>query len=118
MEIEGVKIDFLGHSGIRVGCLEGKKIIIDPYNLSQNASMDKADMILITHGHYDHCSIKDMEKVVKEKTIIVCPADVQSKIMRLENVEMQIIEAGDELEFGKIKIEAFPAYNIGKSLSK
>jgi L-ascorbate metabolism protein UlaG (beta-lactamase superfamily) len=42
------------------------------------------------------------------------PADAQSKITRVEDVEMQIIENGDELEFGSVKVSAVPAYNIDK----
>ena len=114
MEINHVKIDFLGHSGFRIECLEGKRIVIDPYNLSQKASEDKADVILITHGHYDHCSIKDMEKIIKDGTVMIVPADAQSKIMKVENVNMQVIEVGDQLKIWKVKIEALPAYNVGK----
>ena len=60
MEVENVKIDFLGHSGILVS--NGKRIAIDPYNISE--SVPKADVVLITHSHYDHCSIKDIEKII------------------------------------------------------
>ncbi|MEK6854862.1 MAG: MBL fold metallo-hydrolase [Nanoarchaeota archaeon] len=112
MEIKDIKLDFLGHSGFLINESSGKKIAIDPYNISEN--IQKVDFILITHSHYDHCSIKDIEKISKEGTIIVIPPDAQSKITKIENVEMQIIEVGDELTFGNIKIEALPSYNVGK----
>jgi L-ascorbate metabolism protein UlaG (beta-lactamase superfamily) len=116
MEVKGVNIEFLGHDGFLItdGNEHGKKkrVAIDPYNVSQ--SLEKVDFILITHSHYDHCSIKDIEKLVKPGSVIVIPADAQSKITRIEGVQMQIIEIGDELSFGNIKIEAVPAYNIGK----
>ena len=111
MEIEGIKINFLGHSGFLIE--NGKKIAIDPYNLSEKVT-EKADIILITHSHYDHCSIKDIQKLSREGTIIIVPADAQSKITKVEKVEMQVAEIGDELSFGNIKIEVFPAYNIEK----
>ncbi len=110
MEVKGVKIDFLGHSGFLIS--NGKKIAIDPYNVSDNAS--KVDLILVTHSHYDHCSIKDLVKVTKEGTLIVVPADAQSKITKVENVEMQVVEPGEEFSFGNIKIESLPAYNVDK----
>lgn len=112
MNTGGVQIDFLGHSGFLIKNENGKKIAIDPYNVSDN--IEKVDYIFITHSHYDHCSIKDISKLVKEGTIIVTSPDSQSKITKIENVEMQIIEIGDKLEFGNIKVEALPAYNIGK----
>jgi len=112
MEVRGAQIDFLGHSGFLIKNGNGKKIAIDPYNVSDN--IEKVDHIFITHSHYDHCSIKDISKLVKEGTVIVTSPDCQSKITKIENVEMQIIEIGDKLEFGNIKVEALPAYNIGK----
>ena len=109
-KVGGVEISYLGHSGFIIN--NEKKIAIDPYNVSEN--VEKADLILITHSHYDHCSIKDIQKLAKKGTIIVVPADAQSKITRIEDVEMQIIEIGDELEFGDVKVSAVPAYNVGK----
>ncbi len=111
MEIDDVKIDFLGHSGFLIE-YNKKKIAIDPYNVSDN--LDKVDFILITHSHYDHCSIKDIGKLSRQGTVILTPADSQSKITRIEGIEMQIVEIGDEISFGNIKIEAVPSYNIEK----
>jgi len=112
MEVEGVKIEFLGHSGFLITNGGGKKIVIDPYNVSDKVG--KADLILVTHSHYDHCSIKDLIKLAGKGTILVVPPDVQSKINKLEGIEMQVIASGDEMTFGKIKIEALPAYNVDK----
>mgnify|MGYP001157819264 CR=1 FL=1 len=96
MEIEGVKIEFLGHSGFLITDGGGKRIAIDPYNISENAAKEaKADLILITHGHYDHCSIKDIEKLAKNGAKIIVPADCQSKITHVKDVEMQIMESGE-----------------------
>jgi len=111
MEIGGIKISYLGHSGFFIN--NEKKIAIDPYNVS-DAMTEKADLILITHSHYDHCSIKDIQKLSKKGTVIVVPADAQSKITRVEDVEMQVIESGDELVFGDVKLSAVPAYNVDK----
>lgn len=110
-----MRIEWLGHSGFMFVNGGGKRILIDPYNVSEKVvSEGKADLILITHSHYDHCSIKDIERLAKQGTIIVMPADCQSKITKIEGVEMQVIEAGDEIALGHLKIEAISAYNIGK----
>ena len=98
MEIGGVKLFYLGHSGFVIH--NEKKIAIDPYNISDG--VEKVDLILITHSHYDHCSIKDIQKLSKKGTVIVVPADAQSKIARVDDIEMQIIEVGDELTFGDV----------------
>ncbi len=111
MEIKGVKIDYLGHDGflIREGI---HSLAVDPLNVSENVG--PVDVILITHSHYDHCSIKDIAKLSKKGTIILIPADAQSKITHINDVEMQIVEVGDEIAFKNIKISTVPAYNIGK----
>ena len=88
MEIENIKINFLGHSGFLIE-IHNKKIAIDPYNLSTNS--EKADYILITHSHYDHCSIKDIEKISKEGTIIIIPPDAQSKITKIRLFRIFVI---------------------------
>lgn len=86
--------------------------MIDPYHVSLNVG--KADLILITHSHFDHCSIEDIGKLVKPGAVVVIPADAQSKIGKIEGADAQIVEVGDELEFGNIKIKVVPAYNIDK----
>jgi L-ascorbate metabolism protein UlaG (beta-lactamase superfamily) len=108
----GVNIEFLGHSGFVIS--KQKKIIIDPYNITDKVG--KADMILITHSHYDHCSIKDIEKLADKGTVVICTADCQSKIMKIEGIQLEVIEVGDKIELpgGEVRIEAIPAYNKRK----
>ncbi len=60
------------HSSIRVD--EGKIIYSDPYNI--NCAPHDADIILITHSHFDHYSPDDIRKVMKSDTVIVCPDTV------------------------------------------
>src|SRR3989344_7364514 len=111
MQIGDVNISFLGHAGFLLE-FNLKKIYIDPFKVSEG--LPKADLILVTHTHFDHCSIADIEKVSKEGTTIVVPADAQSKINRVKNVSMQVVEVGDEIEVYGMKIKTLPAYNVGK----
>jgi L-ascorbate metabolism protein UlaG (beta-lactamase superfamily) len=110
MKIEGVHVSFLGHSGVILS--NGHRIAIDPYHISP--SVEPVDFILITHSHFDHCSIKDIQKLVKSETIVIGPADIQSSIMKIEGVHVQPVEVGDHLSFDNIEIEAVPAYNLTK----
>jgi len=111
MQISNIQLQFLGHSGFLI-TTETKTIAIDPYNTSNQ--VPQADLILITHSHYDHCSIKDIEKLSKPNATIVIPADAQSKITKIKNVKMEVIEPGDELTLQNLKIQALPAYNTNK----
>jgi len=111
MKIGDVEIIWLGHSGFLIK--NSKTIYIDPYNIKENSL--KADVILITHSHYDHCSVADMSKIVKEGTRILLPADCQSKINKFnEPVKMEIVEPGQELDYGDVKVSIFPSYNTDK----
>ena len=112
MKIGEIELKWLGHAGFLIK--NSQTIYIDPYNIKEG--LGKADVILITHNHYDHCSIADMRKVVREGTKIILPADCQSKITRFEiPIEIEIIENGQELTFNGTKISALPAYNVDKS---
>lgn len=110
MRIGNVEISYLGHSGFLLS--NGKRIAIDPYNVREG--IEKADLILITHEHSDHCSVKDIQKMAKKGTIVVGTPHVQSAVMNVDGVQLQPIEVGDKLEFDDIKIEAVRAYNVNK----
>ena len=111
MKIDNVELKWLGNAGFLIK--NSKTIYIDPYNIKEDS--EKADLILLTHSHYDHCSVADIEKIIQEGTKIVMPADCQSKITRFPvSIRMEIIEPGQELSFGDVKISAIPSYNINK----
>ncbi len=110
MRIDNVELSYLGHDGFSLK--NGKHIIIDPLNVSKNVK--KADVILITHDHFDHCSIKDIQALSQQGTIVICPPHVQSAVAKVEGIHLQLIEVGDTIEMGDIKIEAVPAYNTNK----
>lgn len=110
MEIENVEIKWLGNSGFKIKA--DKIIYIDPFQIQET---EKADIILITHPHYDHCSIADISKIAKDGSIIVCHAACQSSITKLnQKINMQLMQVGDEINVSGIKIRAFPAYNKEK----
>lgn len=102
--IENIK--WLGHASFQIK--NSKVIYIDPWKLKTDTP---ADIILITHGHYDHCSSQDIGKVQKEHTVIVLPVDCASQL----SGNIKTIEPGQSLSIEGIAIEAVPAYNIGKA---
>ncbi len=80
----------------------------DPLRLQDN--LPKADIILITHHHDDHCSKEDVEKIKKENTVIIAPKLASEKL----NMATNIIEPEKSINVKGIEIRAVQAYNINK----
>ncbi len=104
------KIEWFGHDSFR---LSNEVIVyIDPWKLTNG---DAADLVLITHEHYDHCSPDDVKKILAPSTVILANA---ASIKLLEEAgieaELQTVKAGDEAEVAGVFIEVLPAYNIDK----
>jgi L-ascorbate metabolism protein UlaG (beta-lactamase superfamily) len=111
MKISDIGLKWLGHAGFLIK--NTRVIYIDPYNIKEG--LEKADLILITHSHYDHCSFADLQKIVKEGTKIVAPADCQSKIAKFDvPIKIELIEPGQELDLGEVKISTISSYNVDK----
>ncbi|MCD6590072.1 MBL fold metallo-hydrolase [Candidatus Woesearchaeota archaeon] len=104
------KIYWLGHAGFLIK--SNMNIYIDPFKIREG--LPEADILLITHSHYDHCSIEDIQKIASPNTIVVCPPDCQSNIARLKVKEMIPLTPGKTVEIEGIKITGFPAYNTNK----
>lgn len=100
---------FKGHATFKI---KGSKIIYtDPYQIS---SEEPADIILVTHSHFDHCSLEDIRRLTVEKTKIISSKDCVGKLREL-GCEVRGVEPGDTLDIDGVKIEVVPAYNIDKS---
>ncbi len=99
-------IHWLGHDTVRID--EPLTIYFDPYELS--GEHPPADVIFITHEHYDHCSPEDVSKVQKDDTTIVTIAAAAEKL----EGDVRIVGPGDKITVKKIEVEAVPAYNINK----
>lgn len=106
-------IQVLYHSSIRMA--EGKVIYIDPFEIEGN--YNDANIIFITHDHYDHYSEEDIKVIKKHDTIIVAPVGMKEKIMGCGFKEENIIAVEPEQSYSidEINFETIPAYNIDKS---
>ena len=113
IKIGDVDIKWLGHASFLIK-IKGKNVFIDPFKVRVN---ERADYVLITHSHYDHCSVEDLRRVLKENTTIVCPADCSSKITRLNmpKITIKIVEPFNKLDLNDFILETIPAYNIDKN---
>jgi L-ascorbate metabolism protein UlaG (beta-lactamase superfamily) len=103
-------LDWLGHAAFRVN-LGRANVYIDPYRIPEGAP--PADLILVTHGHYDHFSPQDVERLSTRDTWLVGPAAVAERVGgRVHRIGPgELLE--DELVRG-IHVTAVAAYNTSK----
>lgn len=108
------RIHWLGHDAFRI---DGPQTIyFDPYELGEGNP--QADVIFISHDHYDHCSPEDVAKIQGEDTLIVTIASAADKLaggaLSLSKGDVRIVEPGDAIQVRGIDVEAVPAYNVNK----
>lgn len=100
-------IHWLGHDTFRI---DGPPVVyFDPYKLE--GAPRQADLILITHEHFDHCSPDDVARIRTSKTVVVGPREVVAKLPPPVNV----IAAGETMAFAGVTVRAVPAYNTNKT---
>jgi L-ascorbate metabolism protein UlaG (beta-lactamase superfamily) len=108
-EYNGVKIKWYGHDTFTLE--KDIKICIDPFKLSKSV---EPDLILVSHDHFDHCSLDDLKKISSDKTSIISAKECQSKLDSIKCKEKLGIEPGEEKTVNGVKIRAINAYNIDK----
>jgi len=101
------KMEWLGHDCFKVEA-GGKVIYTDPFRLG--GGLPKADLILVTHEHYDHCSPEDIAKIAGPDTAIVSPGDCDGGLKG----GFVKVKPGDRLTVKGVDIEAVPSYNTNK----
>ena len=106
-------IEVLYHSSIRIN--KDKIIYIDPFKIDKN--YNDADIIFITHDHYDHYSEEDIDKVINKNTTIIIPEELLTKLLRKGINKNAIITVEPNVKYmiQGIEFETIPAYNTNKS---
>ena len=109
-------ISINARSSIRI---EGTKVIyFDPFKITEERH--DADIIFVTHEHYDHFSPEDIKKVSNKNTILVAPFSMKQIVLEKvgEMIDEMIFakpeEAGTNLMVDSVLIQWVRAYNIGK----
>ena len=106
-------IEVLYHSSIRIS--KNKVIYIDPFKIDKD--YNDADIVFITHDHFDHYSEEDIDKVINENTTIIIPEELLTKILRkgINKNAVITVESNKEYMVQGIKFETIPAYNTNKT---
>jgi L-ascorbate metabolism protein UlaG (beta-lactamase superfamily) len=100
----GVSIKWLAHAGFQIKA-NGKIIYVDLEKHGETA--EKADLILVTHSHSDHCDPEKIKNVRKKDTVIIAPEDCVSKI----GGSIKTLKPREETSVGNIRVKTVEAYN-------
>lgn len=99
-----MKLKWLGHASWKLKA-GGKTIYIDPYEGDYD---EKADIILASHSHTDHCEPSKVREATGDGTVVVAPADCAEKI----GAPVRSLKPGEKAEFGEVTVKAVEAYNV------
>lgn len=107
-------VEVLYHSSIKIK--DNKIIYIDPFKIDKD--YNDADIVFITHDHFDHYSEEDIDKVINENTTIIIPEELLTKILRkgINKNAVITVESNKEYMVQGIKFETIPAYNTNKTI--
>lgn len=105
-------ITVLCHSSIKIK--KEKVIYIDPFKIDKN--YNDADIIFITHDHYDHYSEEDIDKVKSNNTVIIAPEELVTKLLKkgFKQDQIMAVQPNKSYRIEGIKFETIPAYNTNK----
>ena len=104
---ENITVNEQNSIRIAAGCV----IYIDPLNIQD--SPHDADIILITHDHYDHFSEKDIDKVSKPDTLFAAPVSMKENFGKsgIPDERITFLKPGESSEICGVSVKAVPAYN-------
>ncbi len=100
------QIHWLGHASFRIDTADGNHIYIDPWKIPPDAPA--ANLILVTHDHFDHCSPLDIKRLRTAGTTIVAP---KTAAAQLEG-RLRIVKPGDQIQEAGVTIDVVPSYNL------
>ena len=109
MKLLNLDFTHVAHDTFRIA---GSKVIYtDPFKLTKR---DDADIVLLSHEHFDHLSLDDLNKVISPGTTIVASPLCRDGLKKVKVKEIKFLDPGGKFTAGKVEIEAVPAYNLNK----
>ena len=114
LEYEGINIKWTGHDGFQISNSD-KILYIDPFKLAkQYNDLHNANLILITHNHFDHLSLDDLGKIINKETIVIAAKECVDQLKALNIKEVKGVAPGEKINLQNNVVETIPAYNTNK----
>jgi L-ascorbate metabolism protein UlaG (beta-lactamase superfamily) len=109
MKLMNLDITRIAHDTFRIA---GSKVIyVDPFKVTQN---DEADIVLLSHEHFDHLSLEDLNKVIFPGTVIIASPLCKDGLKSVKVKDIHYLDPGGKRTIGAVEINGLPAYNIDK----
>ncbi len=104
-----LRVEVFGHASVLLE-IQGKKIYVDPYSeVHDYAGNPPADLILITHNHYDHYDEKAFSEIETPETTYI----VSQNVGRVD--DRYTVLGNDEIcTWEGIEIAAVESYNVNR----
>lgn len=110
-----MEIKLNAQSSIKI--ISDKTIYFDPYLI--NEETHDADLIFITHEHYDHFDVDSINKIIKEDTLIIMPDSMVIKnIIKLNRNSVRGVVPNNEYTINNVSFKTIPSYNTNKAFHK
>lgn len=101
----------MGHAGFRIVNKDGMVVYIDPFEIPKDEKL-KADIVISSHGHYDHFDLSSIENLRKEDTKVIGPIGLMSNLKKIDGI---VLNFGESYDYKGFKIELIPGYTANKN---
>ena len=102
-----MQIEVNYHSSVLIN----DSIYIDPLNITKNVM---AQYVFITHPHWDHFSIRDINKIITKNTQIICPLSMKDEINNIFDNPITFVQPNQQYTIDGLKFSTIPSYNLDK----
>jgi L-ascorbate metabolism protein UlaG (beta-lactamase superfamily) len=120
-----IKVTEIGHSTMLIE-LAGAKILTDPWftdpilgvvthsrHLGMNVQdVPELDLILISHGHFDHCDLKAISRFNRSAAVIVPDNKTANRIRKLGYSGVTVLAPWESRMVSRVCVTALPANHV------
>lgn len=115
-EYDQLEFYWTGHDGFRIVDNKSKSVIyIDPYKLTnKHKGRRDADIILVSHNHFDHLSNEDLKEIANNNSEIITANECIENLKGLPTNKISALKPGEKTLVKGVTFEAIRAYNTNK----